>query len=171
MRVCPVRVTLNGDTLGAFTSSLRFQVPLNQNKVNATQFTAASTLNTDQNDYTNASSILSVNSNLNGIETIHKTHTNTTLNSGNHSTNHQQLQQLQQQQQLCNTTIDSTTNAREQQQTIGLFGGAIRRFQDKIITLYSSRKRFTDQQKAIFWMVTFLLLAFIFAALLSMFMR
>ncbi|XP_055375585.1 fibronectin type-III domain-containing protein 3A isoform X2 [Condylostylus longicornis] len=56
-----------------------------------------------------------------------------------------------------------------------LFGinifGAIRRFINKCYTLYTNPKHFSDTQQAIFWMFSFLLITFIFAYLLRMFMR
>uniref|UniRef100_A0A1A9WLZ3 Fibronectin type-III domain-containing protein n=1 Tax=Glossina brevipalpis TaxID=37001 RepID=A0A1A9WLZ3_9MUSC len=49
--------------------------------------------------------------------------------------------------------------------------GALRRFVTKLSSVYSNRKRFTDQEKAVIFMVSFLFFTFLFATLVKMFMR
>ncbi|XP_055836442.1 fibronectin type-III domain-containing protein 3A isoform X1 [Episyrphus balteatus] len=49
--------------------------------------------------------------------------------------------------------------------------GAIRRITGKLSALYTNRKRFTDQEKAVIFMVSFLFIAFLFAAVVKMLMR
>ncbi|KAI8129980.1 Fibronectin type-III domain-containing protein 3a [Lucilia cuprina] len=49
--------------------------------------------------------------------------------------------------------------------------GALRRFVTKLSSVYSNRKRFSDQEKAVIFMVSFLFFTFLFATLVKMFMR
>ncbi|XP_054742338.1 fibronectin type-III domain-containing protein 3A isoform X2 [Anastrepha obliqua] len=49
--------------------------------------------------------------------------------------------------------------------------GAVRRCMSKIATLYTNRKRFTDQEKAILFMICFLFFTFLFATLVKTLMR
>ncbi|XP_011178347.1 fibronectin type-III domain-containing protein 3A isoform X2 [Zeugodacus cucurbitae] len=49
--------------------------------------------------------------------------------------------------------------------------GVIRRYISKLTTIYTNRKRFTDQEKAVLFMVCFLFFTFIFATLVKALMR
>ncbi|XP_036329357.1 uncharacterized protein LOC118741473 [Rhagoletis pomonella] len=49
--------------------------------------------------------------------------------------------------------------------------GAVRRCISKITTIYTNRKRFTDQEKAVLFMVCFLFFTFLFATLVKALMR
>lgn len=119
---------------------------------------------TTSNNYTNTSNNLT--NNIIGGSIIDKNH--------HISSNIQQLQQLSNFYDLTNNVKENTiatAAGNHNNNNNSRISGAIKRFIDKIYALYSSRKRFTDTQKAIFWTFSLLLLTFIFAALLSMFMR
>nr|XP_036225592.1 fibronectin type-III domain-containing protein 3a isoform X6 [Bactrocera oleae]XP_036225593.1 fibronectin type-III domain-containing protein 3a isoform X6 [Bactrocera oleae]XP_036225594.1 fibronectin type-III domain-containing protein 3a isoform X6 [Bactrocera oleae] len=49
--------------------------------------------------------------------------------------------------------------------------GVLRRYMTKLTTIYTNRKRFTDQEKAVLFMVCFLFFTFIFATLVKALMR
>ncbi|XP_058981577.1 fibronectin type-III domain-containing protein 3a isoform X2 [Musca domestica] len=59
-------------------------------------------------------------------------------------------------------------NQRHQQQH---HGSVIRRFIHRLSSVYTNRKRFTDQEKAVIFMLSFLFFTFVFATFVKMFMR
>uniref|UniRef100_A0A1I8Q4Z2 Fibronectin type-III domain-containing protein n=1 Tax=Stomoxys calcitrans TaxID=35570 RepID=A0A1I8Q4Z2_STOCA len=59
-------------------------------------------------------------------------------------------------------------NQRHQQQQ---HGNVLRRFVTRLSSVYTNRKRFSDQEKAVIFMLSFLFFTFLFATLVKMFMR
>ncbi|XP_061390249.1 fibronectin type-III domain-containing protein 3A-like [Musca vetustissima] len=50
-------------------------------------------------------------------------------------------------------------------------GSVLRRFVHRLSSVYTNRKRFTDQEKAVIFMLSFLFFTFVFATFVKMFMR
>ena len=95
-----------------------------------------------------------------GNNLVNYNHHNNLLSNNNF--NNQQQQQLQQQQQQQPHHLNNNLNSNF---------GAIKRLYSKLTVFYSkTRRRFTDTQKAVIWMVFFLVLAFVCAAFLKLFL-